>query len=617
MSDPLKLAVLLDGIPKCELDLLQPLELGRREGKEHTPLFTIGAAFNSDGHARLPLVPYEDRNNLSRHFLLLTPQADGRVGVTNRSERLVRVRDRALISGATESFDTPLEFHVLETLVLQVYKPGEEDQLINGGGTLHSLERPTMGPATPLDPGPRTLFPTINKEDRQQVIAWLQSTLAPLYRAITSSSFLDEAARLLVDVAGFDAGMVLFEGKSGREVLSKFAAPATGPLPEQEPEDPARVLRAVKQSPNPKTYWAAPEQLTTTPAWKVLVASPLLSDQREVIGYLCGLARGPRPAGQSDHLAATLMDLIATGVATGLARQDQERMLGQYRTFFPQLSDRVLRDPSLLTVKDLGRVTVLFCDVRRFSSIAEGQTPRSVYRFIGRLLEAISKCVQAEKGVIVDYVGDALMAMWGAPEEQEDQELRAVRTALAMLDVWDKQVYPASVQDLGGPKWANTNLGIGINTGPAVVGNIGSSVRFKYGPLGNAVNVASRVQGLTKYVGCRLLVTRDTHQELRPSGAGGEYLSRRIGEVGMVNIGMPCELFEVVGKGGASVDLFRGSEEALNKLERMEFLPAIHQASALLEKNKNDGPLLFIIQRAVEGLKDPEKFDRVWTSSGK
>jgi adenylate cyclase len=182
---------------------------------------------------------------------------------------------------------------------------------------------------------------------------------------------------------------------------------------------------------------------------------------------------------------------------TGLARQAQEKAalaahvrLEQF--FGPDLARRLVREPGLLEGRE-AIVTLLFCDVRGFSRVSEKLSPAESLRWMNDVMSELSSCVLDEGGVLVDYVGDELLAMWGAPEDQPDQAERAARAALAMLAAlpaldgrWQEAV--------GGP----TEVGIGVNTGPAQVGNTGSTFKFKYGALGNTVNLGSRVQGLTK-----------------------------------------------------------------------------------------------------------------------
>ena len=135
----------------------------------------------------------------------------------------------------------------------------------------------------------------------------------------------------------------------------------------------------------------------------------------------------------------------------------------------------------------------------------------------------------------MDYIGDELMAMWGAPEDQPDHAERACQAALEMIESI------ASVNTRWqGPLGEPTAVGIGINTGIARVGNTGSRRKFKYGPLGDTVNVASRVQGASKYFKSNLLITQATRDRLGP-----QFQLVRLGQARVVNIADPIELFEL------------------------------------------------------------------------
>ena len=180
-------------------------------------------------------------------------------------------------------------------------------------------------------------------------------------------------------------------------------------------------------------------------------------------------------------------------------------------------------------------VTLLFCDVRGFSRVSEKLSPADTMEWIGEVLNALSACVLQEGGVLVDYVGDEILAMWGAPAPQPDHARRAVRAALAM-----RSVLPALNRRWRAVLGETTLVGIGINTGTAHVGNTGSRFKFKYGPVGNNVNLASRVQGVTKYLKCPVLVTASTRAEL-----GDEFLTRRVCRAAVQGIAQPVELFEV------------------------------------------------------------------------
>jgi adenylate cyclase len=157
-------------------------------------------------------------------------------------------------------------------------------------------------------------------------------------------------------------------------------------------------------------------------------------------------------------------------------------------------------------------------------------------------------------------------------------------------------------------------LGIGINTGVARVGNTGSRRKFKYGPLGDTVNVASRVQGASKYFKAGVLVTRATRDRL---GAG--FLLRRLGGARVVNISDPIELFELCPPSGADAgQVCSAYEEALAAFEAGEFRKVAGILGRLVSSHGDDGPSFALLARVIANLVDePESFDRAFRLPGK
>ena len=192
---------------------------------------------------------------------------------------------------------------------------------------------------------------------------------------------------------------------------------------------------------------------------------------------------------------------------------------------------------------------------------------------------------------------------------ETDQATRAVRAGLAMhaaLPGLNERWQPV----LGEP----LRIGVGINSGGAQVGNTGSHLKFKYGPLGNTVNLASRVQGLTKYLRCGVLVTAATREQL-----GDAFFARRVVRARVVNIVKPVDLYEVELAGPEERrSFFAASQAALEALEAGDFALAARQAGALLAIHPGDGPLLVTLAQAADALvKAGADFDPVWTPPGK
>jgi len=156
-------------------------------------------------------------------------------------------------------------------------------------------------------------------------------------------------------------------------------------------------------------------------------------------------------------------------------------------------------------------------------------------------------------------------------------------------------------------------LEIGINSGIAQVGNTGSKYKYKYGPLGSTVNLASRVQGATKYFRSRLLITAATQSQLDAS-----FATCRLCRVRVINIEEPVELFELVDadRPGWS-DVKTRYEQALELFEQQDFRRAVQILGNSLTTHENDGPSILLLSRAAEYLMRPAGFDPVLTLAGK
>jgi adenylate cyclase len=157
-------------------------------------------------------------------------------------------------------------------------------------------------------------------------------------------------------------------------------------------------------------------------------------------------------------------------------------------------------------------------------------------------------------------------------------------------------------------------VGIGINTGIARVGNIGSTRKFKYGTLGDAANVASRVQGACNYFTARLLITKATRDRL-----GAEFSMRRLGQAHVVNIADPIELFELWPSGDPELVGFCSAyEEALAAFEAVKFRPSARILGRLIYAHPEDGPSFALLARAIANIVEPpERFDAAFRLTGK
>ena len=197
------------------------------------------------------------------------------------------------------------------------------------------------------------------------------------------------------------------------------------------------------------------------------------------------------------------------------SRKQVIRAFGQYLS--PAMVERLANDPSQLQLGGETRnLSILFCDVRGFTTIAERMKndPQQLTTLINRLLTPLSEEILACGGTIDKYIGDCVMAFWNAPLDDPDHAAHAVEAALRMLEAMDR--FNADLHaELArrGEEPYGLRIGVGVNTGDCVVGNMGSSRRFDYSALGDSVNLASRLEGETKSVGVSLLLGEETAQK--------------------------------------------------------------------------------------------------------
>jgi adenylate cyclase len=211
-----------------------------------------------------------------------------------------------------------------------------------------------------------------------------------------------------------------------------------------------------------------------------------------------------------DPVAPVLAIVVAYLVSVSAQYLLTERERIQIRTAFgqylaPALIEQLARDPKRLRLGgEVRELTLLFLDLRGFTSMSERLSAEEVTRFLNRFLTPMTEAVMAAGGTVDKYMGDALMAFWNAPLDQPDHAERACRAA---LDV--RRRFQALRAEIGAPE---LGIGVGLNTGPASVGNMGSTQRFDYSAIGDTVNTASRLEGLSKAYGLDIVAGETVRQ---------------------------------------------------------------------------------------------------------
>lgn len=235
--------------------------------------------------------------------------------------------------------------------------------------------------------------------------------------------------------------------------------------------------------------------------------------------------------------AATVLSLVAAMVVNYTTEGRRRRFLkNAFRHYLsPAVIEKLLREPGRLALGGETReLTILFSDIQGFTGISERLGPEQLTAFLNAYLTAMTDIILEEGGTLDKYEGDAIIAFWNAPLEQPDHAVRAVRAALrcrAQL----ARMRPALEQRFGVSPYAR----IGINTGPVVVGNLGSEQRFDYTFIGDAGNVASRLEGINKQFGTEILISEATFARL-----GGFFQAREISRVRVVGRSEPVCVFE-------------------------------------------------------------------------
>ena len=209
-------------------------------------------------------------------------------------------------------------------------------------------------------------------------------------------------------------------------------------------------------------------------------------------------------------------------------------IFGQYIP--PELIDEMNFNPDSYTLDAESReMTVLFSDVRSFTTISEGLEPAELSKLMNAYLTPMTKIIHENRGTIDKYIGDAIMAFWGAPVKNKEHARYALKTAMDMLERLG-----AIREDFVERGWPPLYIGIGINTGTMSVGNMGSEFRLSYTVMGDAVNLGSRLEGLTKTYGVELIVSESTKQ------AVPEYVYRELDFVKVKGKDEPIAIYEPV-----------------------------------------------------------------------
>jgi adenylate cyclase len=605
----------------------------QNEQFEHTGVLEFGRAPQRADTRRCQL----DDLYVSRDHLRVEELPDGRIRLENLSvSRPVFLPDGADIPlGGTRSLALPMQLTLGRTQIQLEQLPTREPekpapplaapthQPQTGSHSTAEIEfKETDTPFSPDYAFQSLVEPSANRLHRPERRAlgeqggdtcnpetlthWLETVLDLQQAAAGSAEFYRQTAEALVKLIGLDLGLVLLRRQDRWTVAGTSAVDDTVSIHYSRTllDHVATTRTTIYQ--DISAWQVSAVSLANVEA---VVVSPIFGVHEDVVGVLYGTRnKTALLRGGVQPLEAQLVQLLAATAGAHLVRSTALRTRVQFEQFFtPELVQELERNPDLLEGRNQD-VTVLFSDLRGFTTLSQRLGPQNTCRLLRDVMERLSERIVEFGGVIVDYAGDGILAMWNAPTPQADHAVRACDAALAML---------GEVPGLN-DKWRHLadgtlELGVGVNTGPVQVGNTGSSRKFKYGPHGHTVNLASRVQDATKKLCLPVLITAATRDLLPPTHA-----TRRLGRVRLPGVHESVVLYELHGR-SAPLEwrTWRDTyEKALQEYESAQWARACQTLVPLLQyfekAEHHDAPTLKLLRRAGECLESrPEPFDPI------
>ena len=419
--------------------------------------------------------------------------------------------------------------------------------------------------------------------------------------ADSDDEFYESACSGIVDFAALDcAAVVLWEDNQWNVKCFRSRTGDTQPTTDWNPS--YSVLDNVLK--NKRTFWQIPNfggnNAPSLMDVKALVAAPMLDETGEVIGALYGdrrqLTGGTMNTGLTE-VEAILVEVMASGVASGIQRLHYQQKAAEARVLFeqfftPELSRELEKSPDLLVGKDV-EVSLLFCEIRGFSEFSEQLGTRLTLDWINDVMGTLSNCITVSDGTLVDMMGDEIIGMWGAPKECESHANLACAAGVRMFEElpglnrrWQKSLEKPM------------DIGIGIHTGIARVGNIGSERKFKYGPLGTTVRVAMHAQRSARKFGAKVLITSETKTQLTDS-----FCIRQLGRLIDKQTNSKFQMFEIVPSPPADWDQLKHRyETAVSAYNKNDYPTAISLIGKILADHPGDRPSLQLMSRINKSL---------------
>ena len=261
----------------------------------------------------------------------------------------------------------------------------------------------------------------------------------------------------------------------------------------------------------------------------------------------------------------------------------------------PEIINEILQNPATLKLGgEKKKITVFFSDIRGFSGISEVFSPEMLTYVVSEYMTEMTDIIMAQRGLVSQYFGDGIMAFWGAPLQNSHQAEDACASAVAMMGALEKLNARFKQEKIN----AHINIGVGINTGQVIAGNIGSKKKFNYTVFGDGVNLTARLEALNKGYGTQIIISESTKKEIEHNPA---FILRALDTIVVKGKQEPTNIFEILAKplhNGILEGFSRGRQyykEGNWQAAVKEFEPIAGQ----------DGPSRLFLERCLHFQKNP------------
>ncbi|MDQ7772177.1 MAG: adenylate/guanylate cyclase domain-containing protein [Elusimicrobiales bacterium] len=319
-------------------------------------------------------------------------------------------------------------------------------------------------------------------------------------------------------------------------------------------------------------------------------------------GYLFLLASGTIVSFVSVALSLFLPFAYITvdkGLAEGREKKWIKNTFGQYLS--PKVVDVITKDPSKLSLGGEKRdMTAFFLDIAGFTTMSEKMPPEQLTQMLNEYLSALTEVVLKNDGVVDKYIGDCIMAFWNAPLDQKDHR------KLAVLAAVDCQSEMARINRELTQFEIKPSCRIGLNSGPMVVGNMGSRTRLSYTVMGDSVNLASRLEGANKFFHSKIMASEYTFEDIKD-----QFDHRYLASIRVVGKAIPVKVYEPFARKGEAPaevkEMLRHYEAGIEKFYKGDYKASIKDFKDALAALPGDGPSQYYIETAEAYAKEPPK----------